>query len=103
MKEIPTRAAAAPRAPTTPAAGARLKRAGDGSFVCGPLRVRPRPTPRPRSAPDEIERREHIRRWARMMIVHLERSDFDTRQEGYTGTLRRLRDLLDREIRRVEG
>ena len=104
MKESPIRAAAAPRAPATPAAvGARLERARDGSFVCGPLRVRPRPAAPPQLAPDEMERREHIRRWARMMIVHLERSDFDTRQEGYTGTLHRLRDLLDREIQRAEG
>ncbi|HEY0018416.1 MAG TPA: hypothetical protein VGC13_19070 [Longimicrobium sp.] len=97
MKEIPTQ----------PAAGARLKRSRDGSFVCGPLRVQPRSrmlstrTPVPHLPPDERERREHVRRWARMMIVHLERADFDTRQEGYPATLARLRDLLDREIERV--
>lgn len=102
MKEISARAAAAPRAPATPAAaGARLERARDGSFVCGTLRVQPRPA-RPRLPADEMERREHIRRWARMMIVHLERSDFDAREEGYVPTLRRLQELLDREIRRVD-
>lgn len=103
MKDNPTQAAGAPRPSAPPAVGARLKRARDGSFVCGPLRVRPRArpvTPLP-LATDEVERREHVRRWARMMIVHLERSDFDARHEGYVPTLRRLRELLDREIQRV--
>jgi hypothetical protein len=35
------------------------------------------------------------------MIVHLERSEFDARQEGYAPTLRRLQGLLQREIERV--
>jgi hypothetical protein len=94
---------------TTPAAGARLKRSRDGSFVCGPLRVHPRArtvavrTAVPHLPPDERERREHVRRWARMMIVHLERSDFDMRQEGYAATLRRLQELLEREIERASA
>jgi hypothetical protein len=110
MKGSSTRAAAAPQPEAMqPAVGARLKRTPDGTFVCGPLRVRPR---RPSNASrrrepqlpaDEVERREHVRRWARMMIVHLERSDFDARQEGYAPTLRRLRELLDREIDRVSA
>ena len=110
MKQIPTPAAGITRpAATPPAAGARLKRARDGSFVCGPLRVQaPSTALSPQTfashlPPDELERREHVRRWARMMIVHLERSDFDTRQEGYAATLGRLRDLLDREIERANA
>jgi hypothetical protein len=93
--------------PKPPAAGARLKSAPDGSFVCGPLRVRPRSPSNsarrrePLLPADEVERREHVRRWARMMIVHLERSEFDARQEGYAPTLRRLQGLLQREIERV--
>ncbi|HEU0301007.1 MAG TPA: hypothetical protein VFR37_16205 [Longimicrobium sp.] len=104
MQETPSRAAAAPRPEAMPpAVGARLKRARDGSFVCGPLRVRPRTRPVRRDPlpADERERREHIRRWARMMIVHLERTDFDTRQEGYVPALERLQTLLQREIDRV--
>lgn len=106
MQENHSRAAAAPRPDTMPpAVGARLKRARDGSFVCGPLRVRPRKQPVRRIAlpADERERREHIRRWARMMIVHLERSEFDTRQEGYVPTLERLQALLQREIDQVRA
>lgn len=107
MQETPTGAAAAPRAEAMPpAVGARLKRARDGSFVCGPLRVRARSKPvrSPRRGvlpADERERREHVRRWARMMIVHLERAEFDKRQEGYLPTLQRLQELLQREIDRV--
>ena len=104
MKDHSKPAAGAPHpSAALPAVGARLKRARDGSFVCGPLRVRPRArpvTPLPLTL-DEAERREHVRRWARMMIVHLERSDFDARLEGYVPTLTHLRDLLDREIERV--
>lgn len=109
MKGSATGAAAEPRPEAVPpAVGARLKRAPDGTFVCGPLRVRPRRPSNssrrrePQLSADELERREHVRRWARMMIVHLERSDFDVRQEGYAPTLRRLRELLDREIERAE-
>ncbi len=108
MKEISTPAAGDSRlVARPPAAGARLKRAVDGSLVCGPLRVQaPSRALSPSTfashlPPDELERQEHVRRWARMMIVHLERSDFDVRQEGYAATLARLRDLLDREIERV--
>jgi hypothetical protein len=96
------------RIPTLPAAGARLELASDGSFEDGPLRVRPRSPSNsarrrePLLPADEVERREHVRRWARMMIVHLERSEFDAREEGYAPTLRRLQDLLQREIERVE-
>ncbi|HEX6912773.1 MAG TPA: hypothetical protein VF142_20365, partial [Longimicrobium sp.] len=51
---------------------------GDGVFVDGEVRVRvpdPAEPAAPRSlrdrlAADERERRDHIRRWARMMIVH---------------------------------
>ena len=102
---VPAAALPLPHAPP-PAAGARLKRARDGSFVCGPLRVRipPRALPRHPDGPlpeNERERREHVRRWARMMIVHLERSEFESAQQGYVPTLARLRDLLQREIDRV--
>ncbi|HEX2211173.1 MAG TPA: hypothetical protein VHG93_26050 [Longimicrobium sp.] len=108
MESQPPRAAAVPRPePTSPAVGARLTRARDGSYVLGSLRVRPRSrTGRGRAAApflpdDERERREHVRRWARMMIVHLERSDFDARHEGYVPTLQRLCDLLEREMERA--
>jgi hypothetical protein len=98
-------AAARPEAP--PAAVApRTARDRDGIFVLGPLRMRvrarSRPAP-PRSpqemlAADEHERRDHVRRWARMMIVHLERADFYAPQDGYVATLERLQTLLQREI-----
>lgn len=78
----------------------------DGVFVDGEVRVRlpdrtPPPPPRTlrdKLAADERERRDHIRRWARMMIVHLERADFYAPQEDYVDTLERLRSLLQREI-----
>ena len=82
----------------------------DGVFVDGEVRVRlpdRTPPPPPRSlrdklAADERERRDHIRRWARMMIVHLERADFYAPQDGYVPTLERLRELLQREIDAVK-
>jgi hypothetical protein len=78
----------------------------DGVFVDGEVRVRvPDRTPpalprtlRDKLAADEQERRDHIRRWARMMIVHLERADFYAPQEDYVPTLERLQMLLQREI-----
>jgi hypothetical protein len=82
----------------------------DGVFVDGEVRVRmpdpAEPAP-PRSlfdklAADERERRDHIRRWARMMIVHLERADFHAPQEDYVDTLERLQQLLQREIDAVK-
>ncbi|HEX6036931.1 hypothetical protein [Longimicrobium sp.] len=83
----------------------------DGVFVDGEVRVRvpDRATPAtPRSlrdklAADERERRDHIRRWARMMIVHLERTDFLAPQDDYVDTLERLRELLQREIDTVRA
>lgn len=97
--------AARPEAPPL-AVRARTVRERDGFLVAGPLRMRidsrPRPavvrTPAEVMAGDEGERRDHIRRWARMMIVHLERADFHAPQEGYVPTLERLRELLQREI-----
>ena len=84
---------------------------GDGIFVDGEVRVRvpDRAAPEgPRSvreklAADERERRDHIRRWARMMIVHLERTDFYAPQDGYVATLERLQHLLQREIDAVRA
>lgn len=89
----------------------RAVRERDGFLVAGPLRMRidsrPRPapirTPAEVMAGDEGERRDHIRRWARMMIVHLERADFHAPQEGYVATLERLRELLQREIEVVRA
>lgn len=83
----------------------------DGVFVDGEVRVRvpdraepsvPR-TLRDKLAADERERRDHIRRWARMMIVHLERADFYAPQDGYVETLERLRELLQDEIDTVRA
>jgi hypothetical protein len=107
MTDLPDRNGVAPRSATPQAAAARPARDRDGFFVVGPLRMRvparPRPAPPPISmseklAGDEAERRDHIRRWARMMIVHLERTDFYAPQDGYVATLERLRHLLQREI-----
>lgn len=104
------RAAATPRPEAAPpAVGPRTPRDRDGLFVLGPLRMRVRARPRPapprsvqeKLAGDERERREHIRRWARMMIVHLERADFYAPQDGYVPTLERLQGLLQREIDEV--
>jgi hypothetical protein len=89
-----------------PAVALPTQREGDGVFVDGEVRVRvpDRAAPAaPRSlrdklAADERERRDHIRRWARMMIVHLERADFHAPQEDYVPTLERLQELLQREI-----
>ncbi len=52
---------------------------------------------------EEQERRRHIRQWARLMIVHLERSDFDANHYSYVETLERLRELVDRELQQVQG
>ena len=61
-----------------------------------------------RSAPNtlssERERRSHIRRWAAMMITHLERSEFDdARHYGYEEALERLQALIARELDEVRG
>lgn len=100
--------AADPRRPESsrPAVALPTQWEGDGVFVDGEVRVRvpERAEPAaPRSlrdklAADERERRDHIRRWARMMIVHLERADFYAPQDGYVPTLERLQTLLQREI-----
>jgi hypothetical protein len=103
----PSIRAAAARPEAAPAAVApRTARDRDGVFVLGPLRMRVRARPRPAPARsrqetvahDEHERRDHVRRWARMMIVHLERADFYAPQDGYVPTLERLQALLQREI-----
>lgn len=52
---------------------------------------------------EEKERREHIRTWAKFMIVHLERSEFDGFGYTYTETLERLKELIDGELDRVRG
>ena len=101
-------ARAAPRPEVVPSAVVpRTPRDRDGFFVVGPLRMRvrarPCPAPPPRNVAEkraaaERERRDHIRRWARMMIVHLERADFYAPQDGYVPTLERLQTLLQREI-----
>jgi hypothetical protein len=108
MTRLSVRAAAAPRPEAAPNAVApRVARDRDGVFVIGPLRMRvrarPRPSPLPRGTQEkraaaERERRDHIRRWARMMIVHLERADFYAPQDNYVATLERLQMLLQREI-----
>ena len=52
----------------------------------------------------ERERRSHIRRWAALMIVHLERSEFDdARHYGYEEALERLQALIGRELEAVRG
>lgn len=111
-----TRSSAAQAVPrpeaASPAAATRLTRDRDGLFlVDGPLRMRvpeaapqvPPPTLAEKLDRDEQERRDHIRRWARMMIVHLERADFYAPQEDYVPTLERLQELLQREIDAVRG
>ena len=113
MTRLSVRAAAAPRPdPSSSAVVPRLARERDGFFVLGPLRMRvrarPRPEPPPRSlvekrAAAERDRRDHIRRWARMMIVHLERADFYAPQDGHVATLERLQHLLQLEIDAVKG
>ncbi len=49
---------------------------------------------------EERERQDHIRRWAHLMILHLERAE-----EGYVYTFQeslvRLRELIDRELERA--
>ena len=53
---------------------------------------------------DERERRSHIRRWASLMIVHLERSDFDdARHYSYEEALERLKELVERELESVRA
>ena len=51
----------------------------------------------------ERERRSHIRRWAKMMIVHLERSEFDTTYYSYTEALERLKELIERELEQARS
>lgn len=47
---------------------------------------------------EERERRNHVRRWACLMIMHLEGRDADPPRYTYEEALARLRDLLDREL-----
>ncbi len=64
------------------------------------VRVHPRPAARPAIPHGERERREQVRIWAKFMIVHLERSDFE--QAGhytYEEALERLKELIDRELK----
>lgn len=49
----------------------------------------------------ERERRSHIRRWAKFMIIHLERTEFDGYDYTYPEALERLKELIDRELERV--
>jgi hypothetical protein len=104
MSQLPLRSAAQPRPEASPPAVApRTARDRDGLFIVdGPMRIHLPDAPPPlltdRFAADERERRDHIRRWARMMIVHLERADFHAPQEDYVPTLERLQHLLQREI-----
>ena len=52
----------------------------------------------------ERERRSHIRRWAALMIVHLERDEHDdARHYGYEEALERLQALIARELDEVRG
>jgi hypothetical protein len=109
MTQVPLRSAAAPRTEASPAVAPRTTRDRDGLFIVdGPMRIRVPEPAAPRSpaaslAGDERERRDHIRRWARMMIVHLERADFDAPQEDYVPTLQRLQHLVQREIDAVQA
>ena len=95
MKHIPSGRA-------TPAGGARRPPAAS-------VRIRvPQPSgvpPAPGGLPaDERERRDHIRRWAKFMIVHLERSDFDhVPHLSYEESLERLKALIERELRAARG
>lgn len=52
---------------------------------------------------EERERRSHIRRWAKFMIVHMERSEFDGYDYTYTEALERLKALIDRELEKVRA
>ena len=97
MIEFPDRATS-----SSPAAAPRIGDR-DGVFIAGSVRIRIPEREPVRSlvekfAGDEHERRDHIRRWARMMIVHLEHADFHAPQEDYVSTLERLQELLQREI-----
>lgn len=91
-----------PSGRATPAGGARRPPAAS-------VRIRVPQSPPLASASggpaaDERERREHIRRWAKFMIVHLERSDFDhVPQLGYEEALERLKELVERELRAARG
>lgn len=82
-----------------PSAASSPVRSGEGAAV----RIRPLDTP-PAPPPDtteaeERERRSHIRRWAAMMIVHLERSEHeDARHYSYFEALERLQALIAREL-----
>ena len=107
MTRLSVRTVASPRPETLPPAVApRPARDRDGLFVAGPLRMRVRARPRPAAplsleealAADDRDRRDHIRRWARLMIVHLERADFYVSQDDYAATLERLQSLLQREV-----
>lgn len=52
---------------------------------------------------EERERRRMIQHWARFMIIHLDRSEFDAKHYSYAQALERLRDLIGRELDRIEA
>ncbi len=85
---------------TLPSAASSPVRSGEGAAI----RIHPLDTPRAAPAPstidaEERERRSHIRRWAAMMIVHLERSEHEhARHYSYFEALERLQALIAREL-----
>ena len=87
-----------PGSPTSSAASSPVL-SGEGAAIrIHPLDAPPTPPP-DRTEAEERERRSHIRRWAAMMIVHLERSEHeDARHYGYVEALERLQALIAREL-----
>lgn len=83
-----------------PSAASSPVRSGEGAAVrIHPLDAPPTPPAADRIDADERERRSHIRRWAAMMIVHLERSEHeDARHYSYFEALERLQELIAREL-----
>jgi len=82
-----------------PSAALSPVRSGEGAAPrIHPLDAPAAPPPDTSEA-EERERRSHIRRWAAMMIVHLERSEHeDARHYGYVEALERLQALIAREL-----
>jgi hypothetical protein len=82
-----------------PSAASSPVLSGEGAAVrIHPLDAPPAPPP-DTSAAEERERRSHVRRWAAMMIVHLERSEHEhARHYGYVEALERLQALIEREL-----
>ncbi|HEX2203672.1 MAG TPA: hypothetical protein VHG91_10255 [Longimicrobium sp.] len=95
MKHLPSGRVPSPdRARRPAAASVRIRVPQDTSVPPAPAGL----------AADERERREHIRRWAKFMIVHLERSDFDhVPHLTYEEALERLKALVERELRRASA